>query len=91
MTSIRRHKSWYSLNSEARLSMPKSSTKTVDAKNVDPPGRVGPLQKIRHREVFTETGGADFTVSAVDVKARKTGADMTLHVASVKQGRPGVI
>ena len=43
------------------------------------------------REVFTETGGADFTVTAVDVKARETGADMTLHVASAKQGRPGVI
>lgn len=71
--------------------MPKSSTKTVDVKNIDPPGRVGPLQEIMHREVFTETGGADFTVTAVDVKARKTGADMALHVASAKQGRPGVI
>lgn len=50
-----------------------------------------PLQEIRRRKVFEEAGGADFTVTAVDVKVRDTGAGMTLHVASVKQGQPGVI
>lgn len=50
-----------------------------------------PLQEIRRRKVFEEAGGADFTVTAVDVKVRDTGANMTLHVASVKQSRPGVV
>lgn len=50
-----------------------------------------PLQEIRRRKVFEEAGGADFTVTAVDVKVKDTGAGMTLHVASVKQGQPGVI
>ena len=59
--------------------------------NADELGSTSPLQEIRRRKVFEETGGADFTVTAVDVKVRDTGADMTLHVASVKQGQPGVI
>ena len=60
-------------------------------KNADELGSTSPLQEIRRRKVFEEAGGADFTVTAVDVKVRDTGADMTLHVASVKQGQPGVI
>ena len=59
--------------------------------NADELGSTSPLQEIRRRKVFEEAGGADFTVTAVDVKVRDTGADMTLHVASVKQGQPGVI
>lgn len=60
-------------------------------KNADELRPGSPLQEIRRRKVFEETGGADFTVTAVDVKVRDTGAGMTLHVASVKQGQPGVI
>ena len=60
-------------------------------KNADELRSKCPLQEIRRRKVFEEAGGADFTVTAVDVKVRDTGANMTLHVASVKQGRPGVI
>lgn len=91
MTSIRQHKPWYSLNGKACLSIPKSSIKKVAVKDADEQGRVGPLQEIRRRKVFEEAGGADFTVTAVDVKVRETGAGMTLHVASVKQSRPGVV
>ena len=60
-------------------------------KNADGLRSRGPLQEIRRRKIFEEAGGADFTVTAVDVKVRDTGAGMTLHVASVKQGQPGVI
>ena len=60
-------------------------------KNADELRSKYPLQEIRRRKVFEEAGGADFTVTAVDVKVKDTGADMTLHVASVKQGQPGVI
>ena len=60
-------------------------------KNADELRPGSPLQEIRRRKVFEEAGGADFTVTAVDVKVRDTGAGMTLHVASVKQGQPGVI
>ena len=60
-------------------------------KNADELRSSGPLQEIKRRKVFEEAGGADFTVTAVDVKVRDTGAGMTLHVASVKHGQPGVI
>lgn len=60
-------------------------------KNADGLRSSGPLQEIKRRKVFEEAGGADFTVTAVDVKVRDTGAGMTLHVASVKHGQPGVI
>jgi len=63
----------------------------VTVKNADELRPGSPLQEIRRRKVFEEAGGADFTVTAVDVKVRDTGAGMTLHVASVKQGQPGVI
>ena len=60
-------------------------------KNADELRSSGPLQEIKRRKIFEEAGGADFTVTAVDVKVRDTGAGMTLHVASVKHGQPGVI
>lgn len=41
--------------------------------------------------VFQEQGGASFAVQAVHTTIRATGEPLTLHVASVKDGRPGAV
>lgn len=50
-----------------------------------------PLREIGRRQVFREQGGADFTVTAVDMQVKATGEHMTLHMASVKGDRPGAV
>ncbi|WEV59336.1 NUDIX hydrolase [Bifidobacterium sp. ESL0728] len=50
-----------------------------------------PLELSGERQVFREQGGADFTVTAVDAVAKRTGEKMTLHFASVKDDRPGAV
>ncbi|BDR53845.1 hypothetical protein KIM372_17520 [Bombiscardovia nodaiensis] len=50
-----------------------------------------PLIERGRRQVFREQGGADFTVTAVDETVVATGESLTLHVASVKDGRPGAV
>lgn len=51
-----------------------------------------PLDVLGEREVFREQpGGADFAVTAADVRVRATGKPVTLHMASVKDGRAGAV
>lgn len=51
-----------------------------------------PLDVLGEREVFREQpGGADFAVTAADARIRATGRPITLHMASVKDGRTGAV
>lgn len=50
-----------------------------------------PLEVHGERQVFREQGGADYTVTAIDATVRETGEPLTLHVTSVKDGKPGVV
>ncbi|MBW3081360.1 NUDIX hydrolase [Bifidobacterium saguinibicoloris] len=51
-----------------------------------------PLEMLGEREVFREApGGADFRVTAAAARVRATGQLLTLHMASVKGGRPGAV
>lgn len=70
--------------------MMKDDRATIDP-NAQMPPQPSPLQVLSSRQVFRERGGADFTVTAVDVTVRSTGQPMTIHVASVKDGRPGAV
>ena len=50
-----------------------------------------PLQVLGEKEVFSEHGGADFTVVATHVRVRETGGELTIHTASVKGGTAGAV
>lgn len=49
-----------------------------------------PLEELSRREVYREQGGADFLVTEVRTRVRKTGESAQFNVVSIKNGTPGV-